>query len=51
MSAIATGFRELLERRAQWQEMGLRGRQYVLDHLEWRQLGAAALAHYRRLVP
>jgi glycosyltransferase involved in cell wall biosynthesis len=50
-AAIASGFRELLDRRAQWQEMGLRGRQYVLDHLEWRQLGAAALSHYRRLVP
>lgn len=51
VSGITTGFVELLQRRAQWQEMGSRGRRYVLDHLQWPQLGAAALEHYERLVP
>jgi glycosyltransferase involved in cell wall biosynthesis len=50
-SAIASGMRELLQRRTQWQEMGLSGRRYVLDHLQWPQLGSVALEHYGRLVP
>lgn len=50
-AAIADGFRHLLRRRAQWREMGLRGRRYVLDHLQWGQLGSSALEQYRRLVP
>jgi len=48
---MTTGLRELLGRRAHWREMGWCGRQYALDNLQWRQIGSAALEHYRRLVP
>lgn len=51
VETIVTGLRELLACRPQWEEMGLRGRRYVLDHLQWQQLGSAALEQYGSLVP
>lgn len=49
VSAIRAGLLELLERRSQWQEMGLRGRHYVLEQLSWNTIAADALKQYQQL--
>ncbi|MBW4646933.1 MAG: glycosyltransferase [Goleter apudmare HA4340-LM2] len=48
-AAIKVGLLELLEKRPQWQEMGLRGRQYVLNNLHWNAIAARALEEYEGL--
>ncbi|MCY7278520.1 MAG: glycosyltransferase, partial [Phormidesmis sp. CAN_BIN44] len=50
VSAIRVGLVDLLERRSQWQEMGLRGRRYVLEQLSWKTIAANALKHYQPLL-
>lgn len=50
VAAIADGIEQLLARRSQWREMGLRGRQYALDHLTWEQIGAQAAQKYQKLL-
>lgn len=49
LASIETGFLKLLERRSEWQEMGLRGRQYVLENLDWKTIASRALAEYQRI--
>jgi glycosyltransferase involved in cell wall biosynthesis len=51
VSAIKAGLLDLLERRSQWQEMGLRGRQYALEYLNWNKIAASALEQYQQLMP
>ena len=48
--AIAAGCRRLLERRSEWQTMGLEGRRYALENLDWRGIAERALGQYRHLV-
>jgi glycosyltransferase involved in cell wall biosynthesis len=48
--SIANGIAQILARRDQWREIGLRGRRYVLENLGWRKIGADALAEYRQLL-
>jgi glycosyltransferase involved in cell wall biosynthesis len=48
-TSIEMGFLELLERRSEWQEMGLRGRQYVLENLDWKTIASRALAQYQQI--
>lgn len=50
VSEIRAGLLELIERRSQWQEMGLKGRNYALENLQWGKIAAAALEHYQQLV-
>jgi glycosyltransferase involved in cell wall biosynthesis len=50
VSSIKAGILELLERRSDWQEMGLRGRQYALEHLHWNNIAASVLEQYRQLM-
>jgi glycosyltransferase involved in cell wall biosynthesis len=50
VSAIKAGLLELLERRSQWQEMGLRGQQYALEHLNWNKIATSALDQYQQLM-
>lgn len=50
VSAIQAGLLELLERRSQWQDMGLQGRHYVLDQLSWKTIATDALKQYRQLL-
>ncbi|NJO51690.1 MAG: glycosyltransferase, partial [Leptolyngbyaceae cyanobacterium RM2_2_4] len=38
VSAIQSGLLELLTRRSEWKEMGLRGRHYVLQKLSWESI-------------
>jgi glycosyltransferase involved in cell wall biosynthesis len=47
---VAAGLIALLARRAQWREMGARARAYVLERLQWKDIAAAALEHYDRLL-
>lgn len=49
-SAIKSGLIELCQRRSEWQEMGLKGQRYVLQHLQWNQIASDALEQYQHLV-
>lgn len=51
LNGIRQGFATLLERRAQWPEMGLRGRYYALKYLQWEPIAESALVQYRNLIP
>ncbi|MGB2661156.1 MAG: glycosyltransferase [Candidatus Omnitrophota bacterium] len=46
VSAIASGLTELLRRRSEWKEMGLKGRRYALEYLNPKKIASTALAHY-----
>ena len=48
---VSAGLRQLLGLRAQWKEMGLAGRRYALDHLQWDRIAANALRTYELMVP
>jgi glycosyltransferase involved in cell wall biosynthesis len=50
VAAIKEGLLALLRRRQEWQEMGMQGRRYALERLDWRQIGVEALGQYVRLV-
>jgi glycosyltransferase involved in cell wall biosynthesis len=50
VEGVASGLRSLLARRDRWRDMGLRGRAYVLERLQWKDIAASALAHYGRLL-
>lgn len=49
-SSIETGLIELLRRRSQWRQMGLSGRQYALENLQWKSIAGTALEQYDRLL-
>jgi glycosyltransferase involved in cell wall biosynthesis len=49
VAGIQNGLRSLLERRQEWQRMGMQGRQHALERLEWRAIGARTLEEYGRL--
>lgn len=50
ISAIKAGLTKLLHHRSQWQEMGVRGRDYVLKHLNWNNIAAKTLDTYKELI-
>ena len=50
VATIRQGLMELLERRSEWKEMGLKGREYTFEHLRWDKISAHALERYRQLV-
>lgn len=50
VAAIKAGILELLERRSEWREMGLRGRHYALKHLHWKTISSDALEQYSQLL-
>ncbi len=47
--AIKVGFLQLLQRRNEWQDLGLQGRRYALEYLQWNQIAARALEQYQSL--
>ena len=49
VSSIKEGLIELIQRRSEWQEMGLKGRHYVLEYLNWHSIAATTLKHYQVL--
>ncbi|HKA44440.1 MAG TPA: glycosyltransferase [Burkholderiales bacterium] len=50
MPGVEEGLLALLRRRDEWREMGMRGRRYALANLQWRDIAAAALKQYKRLL-
>ena len=50
-SAIKAGLTELIQRRSEWKRMGLNGRHYILEHLQWNKIASAALEQYKYLIP
>jgi glycosyltransferase involved in cell wall biosynthesis len=50
VTSIQAGLQQLLQRRSQWREMGLQGRDYALKHLQWNSIAKTALDHYSQLV-
>jgi glycosyltransferase involved in cell wall biosynthesis len=51
VEGVHRGLTQLLDCRSQWDEMGLRGRDYALKHLQWGAIARQALTHYQGLLP
>ncbi|MBE9030578.1 glycosyltransferase [filamentous cyanobacterium LEGE 11480] len=49
--SIHAGLVELLNCRHQWASMGLRGREYAIQHLSWQQIALAARQTYSTFTP
>jgi glycosyltransferase involved in cell wall biosynthesis len=49
-AAIASGLITLIQRRHEWQTMGLQGRHYALENLDWNRIGAIALKQYMNVI-
>ncbi|MCW5605921.1 MAG: glycosyltransferase, partial [Burkholderiales bacterium] len=47
---IAAGLDALIQRRAQWRDMGLSGRRHALENLQWKSIAAAALEQYQQVL-
>ncbi|KAM3096160.1 glycosyltransferase [Phormidesmis sp. 146-35] len=47
--AIKAGLLQLFQRRGEWPNLGLRGRRYALEYLQWNQIAARALEQYQSL--
>ena len=50
VESIRDGILKMLDRRAEWQAMGLAGRQYALQNFRWEQIAAKAAKEYRMLL-
>jgi glycosyltransferase involved in cell wall biosynthesis len=50
VAGVEAGLLTLIARRADWPAMGLRGRRYALSNLQWNNIAATALDHYRELL-
>jgi glycosyltransferase involved in cell wall biosynthesis len=50
-ASVVRGLRQLFERRSQWKEMGLRGRQYAIENLRWDKIAARVAPQYQQLLP
>ena len=50
ISAIKAGLIELIQRRSEWKRMGLNGRRYILEHLQWKRIASATLDQYKHLI-
>lgn len=48
-SSIVNGILQLLEKRQNWREMGLAGREYAIKHLRWDKIAARVAPQYRAL--
>lgn len=48
--SIERGLAELLDRRSEWRDMGMRGRQYAFDKLNWNAIARTAIERYEALV-
>jgi glycosyltransferase involved in cell wall biosynthesis len=51
VEGVRQGLNQLLDCRSQWDEMGLRGRDYALKNLQWGAIARQALMHYQKLLP
>jgi glycosyltransferase involved in cell wall biosynthesis len=49
VASVKSGIEQLIARRSEWREIGLRGRQYVLENFNWQYIARGALEEYRKL--
>jgi glycosyltransferase involved in cell wall biosynthesis len=49
VTSIQAGLQALLDCRDRWPEMGQRGRKYVLENLQWKQIAERAMQQYSEL--
>jgi glycosyltransferase involved in cell wall biosynthesis len=47
--SIKAGLVDLIRQRSAWKEMGLQGRQYVLNNLDWKSIASSTLKQYQQL--
>lgn len=50
VDSVYQGLRTLIDRRAEWREMGLRGRTHVLTHLSWPSIAGRSLLVYQEIL-
>jgi len=50
VASIKNGLEELLERRSEWKKMGMAGRRYVLENLQWNKIATVALESYKKVL-
>lgn len=50
VAGLEAGLLNLMQRRAEWREMGLKGRRYALENLQWKRIAASVLSHYERIL-
>lgn len=50
VASIARGLITLLQHRQEWKTMGLQGRRYAIENLDWNQIGAIALKKYMNVL-
>jgi glycosyltransferase involved in cell wall biosynthesis len=50
VSHVKAGLCDLLARRAEWREMGMRGREYALAHLRWDRIALETMRAYEMLM-
>lgn len=48
--SVRQGLLELLQRRDHWREMGLRGRQYAIDKMGWKDVATHVAGEYKALL-
>ena len=49
VDSIRAGIEQLIARRSEWRQIGLRGRRYVLENLNWPHIARDALMEYGKL--
>ncbi|MBC8105762.1 MAG: glycosyltransferase [Anaerolineae bacterium] len=50
VESIKAGIEQLIARRSEWREIGMRGRKYVLENLNWSRIAQDALVEYRKIL-
>lgn len=50
VTGIEAGLLAVIQRRPKWREMGLNGRRYALENLQWKSIAADVLKQYARLM-
>lgn len=49
VAGIEAGLLSVMRRRPKWREMGLRGRRYAIENLQWKNIASNVLEQYARL--
>ncbi len=50
VASVRQGLLQLFDRRSQWPKMGLRGRQYAMANLRWKNIADKVAADYRNIL-
>ena len=49
VESIRSGIEQMILRRSEWRDIGMRGRRYVVENLNWSRIASNALGEYRKL--